>query len=184
MENKDETQKNLLAGLSSPDENTISETIQELRIHGNVKLLPDLINLLFTSKSEMVREGLTGLLNDIKDPAAVPIFMEAVNKYRKSDGLDLLVSACWQCGLDFSEYIDEFIEMVISEKEYYTSIEAFSVVEENSMNLNSQQRTARYEMVRSRLESVPQEKRKLVNELLSILSNVSGPVRIDPDLLN
>jgi len=108
--------------------------------------------------------------------------MEAVRIYRGNRGYELLVSACWQCGLDFSPFIDQFIDLVI-EEDYYTSLEAFSVIEENVTNLNSQQRSARLEFIRSKFEFLSSEKRLLVNELMSLMSNASGPFRLDPDHL-
>ena len=161
----------------------VSETIQELRIHGNVNVLPAVFRLFFSNNFVQLKDEILNLLNDIKDPEAVPVFMEGVKEYRGKKGFDQLVSACWQCGLDFSAYMDEFIELVI-EDDYYTSLEAFSVIEENVSLLSSQQRTARLELVRSKLELLSPEKRLLVNELLSLLSIVSGPFRIDPDHLN
>jgi len=175
--------QDLISGLNSPDEITVAETLKELRVHGNTEVLPALFGLLFSKKMETLEDEIVNLLNDIKDPDAVPEFMEAVRIYRGNRGYELLVSACWQCGLDFSPFIDQFIDLVI-EEDYYTSLEAFSVIEENVTNLNSQQRSARLEFIRSKFEFLSSEKRLLVNELMSLMSNVSGPFRLDPDHLN
>jgi hypothetical protein len=164
----DNINQDLLSGLNSPDENTVAETIRELRLHGNVDVLPALFSLLFSGRMENLVDEIVNLLNDIKDPHAVPVFMDGIKKFRGKDGFEKLVSACWQCGLDFSPYIDQFIDLVI-EEDYYPSLE---------------QRTARLEFVRSKLELLSPEKRLLVNELMSLLSNFSGPFRLDPDHLN
>jgi hypothetical protein len=179
----DNINQDLLSGLNSPDENTVAETIRELRLHGNVDVLPALFSLLFSGRMENLVDEIVNLLNDVKDPHAVPVFMDGIKKYRGKDGFEKLVSACWQCGLDFSPYIDQFIDLVI-EEDYYPSLEAFSVIEENISAMSSQQRTARLEFVRSKLELLSPEKRLLVNELMSLLSNFSGPFRLDPDHLN
>ncbi len=183
MESRENTNNDLIAGLNSPDENIVAKTIDELRIHGNIHVLPSVFKLLFSKRMESLNDSLVNLINDIKDPAAVPVFMDAIELYRGKSGFEQLVSACWQCGLDFSMHLDRFIDLVI-EEDYYTSLEAFSVIEENISLLNSQQRTARLELIRSRLEFLPPEKRLLVNELLSMMSLVSGPLRLDPDHMN
>ncbi len=170
----------LISGLNSPDANIVAETIQELRMHGNVDVLPAVFSLLFSKKPHQHNDEIVNLINDVKDPKAVPVFMEALKVYHGKRGFDQLVSACWQCGLDFSGYIDDFIALVI-EEDYYTSLEAFSVVEENVSLLSPQQRTARLEFIRSRLENLSPEKRSLVNELMSMISTISGPFRLDPD---
>lgn len=183
MEKESKITRELLSGLNSPDEGTVSETLNKLRIHGNTNVLPKVFSLFFSGKMESLREEIISFMNDVKDPQAVPVYMEAIKIYHGKKGYSDLVSACWQCGLDFSPYIDQFIELVL-DQDYYTSIEAFSVIEENVTNLNSQQRSARGEFIRSKLESLSPEKRLLVNEVLSLLNSVSGPFRLDPDHLN
>lgn len=173
----------LLKGIKSADEKVVSETLQELRIKGNIEHLPLIFELYFSGRMDSLHEEIIAFLNDIKAPGAVPVFMEAIRSYRGQKGFEHLVSACWQCGLNFSEYIDQFINLVI-EEEYMVSVEAFTVVEENIDNLTSQQRTARLEFVRARMENLSGDKQHLVNELLSVLSNYSGPFRLDPDHLN
>jgi hypothetical protein len=183
VENKDNITQKLLAGLNSPDENTVARSLSELRVHGNKNILPAVFSLFFSKRMESLEEEIINLLNDVKDPDAVPVFMEAINKYRGKEKYSDLVSSCWQCGLDFSPYIDQFIELLLDD-DYYTSLEAFSVIEENVSNLNSQQRNARLEFIRSKLELLSPEKRSLVNEVTSLLSDISGPFRLDSDHLN
>jgi len=170
----------LISGLNSPDAGIVAETIQELRLHGNVDVLPAVFDLLFSKIPHPHNDQIVNLLNDVKDPKAVPVFIDAVKTFRGSKVFDQLVSACWQCGLDFSPYIDVFIDLVI-EEDYYTSLEAFSVIEENVSLLTTQQRSARLEYIRSRMENLSPEKRLLVNELMSMVSTISGPFRLDPD---
>jgi hypothetical protein len=173
----------LLKGLNSPDEVTVAQTLEKLRIHGNNEVLPALFALLFSGRMESLKDEIINLMNDVKDPGAVKVYMDAVKMYYGKPHYSDLISACWQCGLDFSEYIDQFIELVLDE-DYYISLEAFSVIEENVTNLNSQQRSARLEFIRSKLDFLSPEKRLLVNEVCSLLSNASGPFRLDPDRLN
>jgi len=183
VESKENINQKLLSGLNSPDEIIVSSTLGELRMHGNIEVLPTVFTLLFSKKMENLEDEIVNLINDIKDPEAVPVFMEAIKTFRGKNGYEQLVSACWQCGLDFSPYIDQFILLVL-EEDYYTSLEAFSVIEENNSSLSSQQRTARLEFIRSKIEFLSPEKRCLVNEMMLLLSNVSGPFRLDPNPVN
>ncbi len=183
MNQQENMNRELKAGLNSTDPSVISNTLAELREFGNVELLPDVFALYFSSRVPDLSADIIEFLSDIKDQKAVPLFVDAIEKYRKMKGFDQLVSSCWQNGLDFSEYTDKFIILVL-EEDYATSLEAFSVVEENISLLNPQQRSARLEYVRSRMESLSAEKRGLVNQLISVLSSVSGPFRLDPEFLN
>jgi len=183
VDSRDRLNDELISGLNSPDENTVAETLQKLRDRGNVDILPEVFSLLFSGKMENLHAEIVSLLNDVKDPDAVPVFMEGVRLYRGKPGFEELVSACWQCGLDFSEFMDEFINLVI-EEDYYPAVEAFSVIEENISALSPQMRTARLEYIRSRMENLTPQKSLLVNELMAVISNISGPFRLDVENLN
>lgn len=183
MDKEDKITKELISGLNSPDENTVAQTLSKLRKYGNVDVLSSVFSLFFSKKMKSLNDEIINIINDIKDPQSVPVFMEAIKIYQGKAGYSDLVSACWQCGLDFSPHIDEFIELVIAE-DYYTSLEAFSVIEENVNNLTTQQKSARLEFVRSKLELLSPEKKLLVNEVLSLLSDISGPLRLNLDHLN
>jgi hypothetical protein len=180
MEGREYIDQKLIKGLFSKNEKIVSETLIELRTRGSIEVLPALFDLYFGHRAGSFEKEILSLINDVKDPDAVPIFMDAIKKYKGYEGFENLVSACWQCGLDFSKYIDHFIELVI-EDDYGIALEGFSVIEENVSHMTSQQRTARLEYVRSKFEFVPVEKKALVNELMSVINAFPGPFRLDTD---
>jgi hypothetical protein len=182
-DNQENKIRELIAGLNSSNQDIVSGTLDELRDFGKVEILPDIFALYFSGRMPGLSTDIINLLSDIKDPKAVPFFGDAIKKYRGMKGFDQLVSSCWQNGLDYTSLIDQFIELIL-EEDYYTSLEAFTVIEENIPQLSSQQRTARLEFVRSKLEFLSPEKRQLVNQMISVLSSVSGPLKLDPEFLN
>ena len=89
-----------------------------------------------------------------------------------------MVCSCWQNGLDYSGYIPFFTEMVLF-SDYETSIEAFTVVEENIDSLNPGSRNEILDEIKKSLSKISEEKLALVSELQSVVGNVSGPFQVD-----
>ena len=62
-------------------------------------------------------------------PEAVPALVEAIENSKYSSLRPLLVSACWQNGLDYSAHIPVFVKIAL-EDNLECAIEAVSVMEE------------------------------------------------------
>ena len=87
----------------------------------------DLLTLLISSKS--TREDKDTALIQLKDNKAQDFIMSAIIKTKKLDHKALLISACWETGLDFSKHFQTFIDLVGHEN-FAVSLEAFTVIQE------------------------------------------------------
>jgi len=169
--------KKILTGLQSGKERIIVDTIRQLYINGTAEILPHLFKLYFTTASKMIRTEILSLLNDLKDKKSGPYFIEAVRTYKGQENYQKIVSACWQNGLDFSNDLKIFIDLVI-EQDLLTAIEAFSVVEGNISEVSSPEREKFAIYIRSKLCAVDNSRKNLLNELLHVVENVSGPFKL------
>lgn len=118
----------LLANLNSGNEALVIKTIDTLRGKGNSSYLPHLIQLLMVSPSELIRNKIFQLFSELKDIHSRTFMIEAILDdqyllYRKE-----LISCCWQNGLDYSDYLPEFVDLVIG-NEMEIAFEAFTVIE-------------------------------------------------------
>ena len=112
---------------SANSEQTIS-AIQSIKEKGNKLYLPVLFDLLISNPEEEVQKEIYKLLGTIKKRDTVPVFIEALKeeKYRKIR--KPLLTACWQNGLDFREYLPVFVQCII-EEDWETGFEAFTIIE-------------------------------------------------------
>ena len=117
------------------------------------------------------------VLVDVKDNKACPYFVDAVRNFKGQEHFHQIVSSCWQNGLDFSRDIQIFIDLVI-EQDILTAIEAFSVVEENISSLDPSERESKAFYIQSKLKVLDEERKKLVSELLEVVGNPSGPLKV------
>lgn len=173
MNQKAAEKKRIIENLNSPNTDLVLRTIKNLRQTGNVTTLPYLINVLHTTEKEEVRESIVSFLNDLKSQLCTEILVKAINNEIYHAEKEILVSACWQSGLDFSKYISDFIRISIQDN-YQLSIEAFSVIENSVSNCSLVEINSHLEQVRSGLEKVDQNKKMLLLEMIKMMEEVKN----------
>ena len=168
--NKENRLKNQIQSLRSGNRTAILTTLKELRSDGNVSVLPDLFDLLLDQEDEEIAGEITSLLNDLKDKEAAPILSEAIRNPEYSKIMTILVSACWQNGLSYGEYIDTFVEVIIS-GQYEASIEAFTVIEEAVGDLEQEERDLLIKNLKSHIKDIDELKKPLLSELIKVITS-------------
>ncbi|MCF8391423.1 MAG: hypothetical protein K9H12_12065 [Bacteroidales bacterium] len=168
--------KKLLSG----DEVLVQKTISELREKGNSELIPVLGTLLHSNPPEEISLSVINFLRDLKNQDSVPALVEIIKKSKNLELFPQIISTAWENGLDYSEHIEYFIN-VVTDENLATAIEAFTVVEENIEKLSIQKRSIYSKAVLEKSKSVSKEKAKLLQELHSILSIASGPFKLDTE---
>lgn len=159
--------KSRVQALRSGNRTVMLETVKQLRVDGNISILPVILEVFSSQEDKEVIREITGLLNDLKDPDAAPLLAEAIGDPDYKEVLPQLVAACWQNGLSYSDYLDIFVDVVVKEK-YEVAIEAFTVIEENLEELGPVRRAGLVETLKLRKKETDREKTSLISELIKI----------------
>jgi hypothetical protein len=159
-----------LAALLAKDNNIlISERIGLLR---NEEPFEGAIGLLtsFYDKTEdySVRKTIEGFLNDLKDQAVCKEIISEIRQPFKQSTLRMLISSCWQSGLNYSDYSHDITEIFLS-GDYATALECFTVIEESVHELNLTERNEIIKLIGEYPLQTSDEKKGLTRELISIL---------------
>ena len=93
---KDQKLREQIQSLHSGNKSVILSTIDELRSHGKVSILPDLLQVMLVQEDPQIREEITRLLNDLKDQEAAAFLAEAVANPEFKSIQAPLTAACWQ----------------------------------------------------------------------------------------
>jgi hypothetical protein len=109
-----------------------------------------------------------GFFNDIKDHSVRPEVIAEIRKPWNTNTISMLVSSCWQSGLDYSDYMTD-IAMVFLESDYVTAIECMTVISESVNNSSRERKDEIIRIVRESPLSFTNEKNALTQELISIL---------------
>lgn len=156
--------------LYSDQNAVVSSTLELIRQEGLTELLPEVIELIDRSKSDNIKNKAIALLNDVKDPQACRLFVEVIQNSSDKQMRIILIAACWQSGLDFSDHLQFFVDLV-STSDYPTAIEAFSVIEHCTENVAKATRQAESKRLKEIFFQVSAEKQTLLQELIYLFDN-------------
>ncbi|KPK84323.1 MAG: hypothetical protein AMS27_10240 [Bacteroides sp. SM23_62_1] len=155
--------------LRSDKQNLVLTTIYQLRNKvWSAIYIPEIIDIACKTKDDEVRRELFLFLSDMKDASGIPYIIEALKDRQYRSIWNEIISACWQSGLNFSGYLDTFIQIFLKE-DYLTSLEAFSVIEQSIHYLEDSRIEHYRNILMSALEEIKDEKKPLASELINIM---------------
>ncbi len=116
-----------------------------------------------------IKKAIERFMNDLKDQSVCIEVIKEIRKPWKDDTISMLVSSCWQSGLNYSEYSRDFAEIFIS-GDYVTAIECLTVIEETLNELSREKKDEVLELIKNSPPTPIKEKISLTSELISMLS--------------
>ena len=124
MENK----QDILKQLASNDMEVVKSAIEQIKQEGDISIASELLDILQQSQDTAVITNLTALLSDVKDSDLKTILMDKLINATSDTGKANILRICWESAIDFSEYLDVFVDMLLSE-DFITALEASTVIE-------------------------------------------------------
>lgn len=137
----------------------------ELPFEGAIGLLTSYYN---KTGDQLVKKTIAGLMNDLKDQAAAKEVITEIRKQWNAETTSMLISSCWQSGLDYAEYSQDLIDVFLR-ADYITAIECLTVIEESSDELSRESKDKMIKIIRESSLSPDNEIKALKLELISIL---------------
>jgi hypothetical protein len=157
--------------LNKDNKTIITEAIDLLRndqaFEGVVGLLTSVYD---NSPDHEIRKSVELFMNDIKDLSVRPEVINEIKKPWKPDTISMLVSSCWQSGLDYSEYSQVFVNTFLS-GDYVTAIECLTVISESAHNISKVEKEIMITTIKDNPFMNSDEKSVLTLELLTVLEN-------------
>jgi hypothetical protein len=161
--------KDLSALLNKDNNILINEAIgllrDELPFEGVIGTL-----VAYYDKTEdfAVRKTIEAFMNDIKDQTACNEVISEIRKPWKDETISMLVSSCWQSGLNYSEFSTDFAGVFVR-GDYITAIECLTVIEESASELTVDVKSEIKRIITNSSSSFSHEKKPLTDELMAIL---------------
>jgi hypothetical protein len=160
----------LAVRLNDKNNNITVAAIDSLRTEapfsGAIQLLA---NLYDTSEVIVIKDHIRRIMNDLKESSARSEVIAEITGSHQPETLAMLVSSCWQSGLDYSEWASD-LTLVFCRADYPTALECFTVIEESAQSLPAQKKKDLISILRENEDKKHNEKSVLLHELISILS--------------
>jgi hypothetical protein len=162
--------RDLTIKLNDKSTATVIAAIDSLRnldpFSGAVHLLA---NLYDSTEINIVRDHIRSFLNDLKEVSVRSEVIAEINGSHHPDTLAMLVSSCWQSGLDYSEWSPDLV-LLFCNSDFITALECFTVLEESSHTLPAGMKKELISILKENDNNKIPEKSALRRELISILS--------------
>ena len=133
--------------------------------------ITNLVNLLTDPANKEYRRDVLSALRE-NQQNAVPILIEAIRINKSRENSHMLVAACWEAELNFSNHLPFFTQLAIEEP-YLLALEAITVIENMSGPFNKQEVSESIKKLEGYLVNGDQQKGPLLNELLITLQSLS-----------
>lgn len=160
----------LAALLDRDNELAITQAIEllreELPFEGAVNLLASYYD---KTDNHNVKKAIEGFMNDLKDQSVRPEIIEEIKKKRNPSTTSMLVSSCWQSGLDYSGYPEVFAHVFLN-SDYVIAIECLTVIQESVHNISHSKKEEIISMLKDSPLRNDDPKITLVDELMGLLS--------------
>jgi hypothetical protein len=169
MIRSDKKVQNLALVLKKEDNILISQAIELLReeppFEGAISLLISFYN---NNKDKAIKKSIETFMNDLKDPSAVTEVVAEIMKPYTDNTISMLVSSCWQSGLNYSGYSKDLVAIFLK-RDYITAIECLTVIEESAHDLTPENKAGLVAMIKESQTAQIPEKKPLILEMISIL---------------
>jgi hypothetical protein len=133
---------------------------------GAVRLLA---NLYDGTNTDEIREHIRNFMNDLKDSSVREEVITEITGPHDQGTLTMLVSSCWQSGLDYSPWVSD-LALVFCNSDFATALECFTVLEESSHALTPQKKKELIKILKESDNRKVPEKSALAGDLISTLT--------------
>lgn len=146
--------------------------LDNIESSGSIKDIDFLVNKINSSNKSISNKAYNILCN-IKDVSAIKKIIEKLKESEIESEKILLTSICWQSSLDFSPYIELFVDIAIKGSLELT-IESISTIEDILDQNNYEKVLIKKCLTTLDISIISQkdEKRALLKELINILNKI------------
>ena len=161
--------KKLTSVFSDKNNKLITEAIELLRneqpFEGAIGLL---VSLYDRTGEDDIRRTIESFLNDLKDQSAAVEVISEIRRGWKPQTVSMLVSSCWQSGLNYSSYSSDLADVFLT-GDYVTAVECMTVIEEYIDEVGRNKKDEIIRKIEQSKITAGKEKTALTLELIAIL---------------
>lgn len=170
-DNSHHDHKDILKGLQSADSLKVIETLEELRTSGKVSDIPLLIELLHLSSDPEIKSKVIDLFANLKESDAIPLITEAIQNQKYAPELKELVASCWENGLDYSNYLTLFVDLLI-DSEFLVAFEAYTVIVNMTANIDQAKIDLEIDRLENAIKTATDQKKALMLDVIDFLPSI------------
>lgn len=129
-------EKNLfLQKLANDTDTQLVSTLHFFRSNGDTSLLPNVLELLASDRSDEIKDEILTLVSDIKTQDAAFVAFDFMVNTQNMEIKKLMLNALWQSGADFSEKAEDIVNLMLCFNEFEPAFDTFTLLENCAENI-------------------------------------------------
>lgn len=125
---KQQKHKQILLDLFSNDSKKVSKAIKALEVNGTSESIKPLADKLLTNPDAKIKSAIIELLSSLKDSSVCVEIIDVINDDKYITVRQEILSSIWNTKVDFSNYIDEFVEIAITGS-FMETLDCLTIIE-------------------------------------------------------
>jgi hypothetical protein len=130
-----------------------------------------LIELLHLSENSEIKSKITNLFANLKESDSIPLIIEAIQNQKYAPELKELVSCCWENGLDYSNYLSLFVDLLI-DNDFLVAFEAYTVLMNMTAKIDQRKLDIEIEKLEISMQNASEEKKGLMMDVIEFLPSI------------
>ena len=118
----------LLSDLNSSNPGKVTIALDSLQVYGDSSIIFPLFDFLKTSDDEKSKAEVLEFLCNLKDTNSMTKVMECLKDEHFSPVRIEILTAIWNCPINFSEFLHEFVKIAV-ENDYLHCLECLTIIE-------------------------------------------------------
>ncbi|HKM92208.1 MAG TPA: HEAT repeat domain-containing protein [Prolixibacteraceae bacterium] len=167
------TDEIIIKNLYSNKLNNALEAVEQIAQTGNSQYIPMLIDVLFQNENQEVSERIIKLLSEVKHTDTIEPIVKAIETEKYASIQEVLVRICWENGLDYSNYLSTFVELLIY-SDYMVAFEAFTLIENCEGKISETSAREYIDRLQTALSSANKERKTLLEHIIQFIPSLTS----------
>lgn len=120
--------KAIMSDLNSNDSAKVLKALKSLEIHGDSSVIPTLADCLLRQPEPQIEYEILELFSSLKDSSSAVEVMEIIDDPLYLPIRQKLLTTIWNTKVDFSDYIDEFVEIAV-DGNFMEALDCLTIIE-------------------------------------------------------
>jgi hypothetical protein len=146
--------------------------LNQIRNSGNITILHQLIEFLYSGNNSEVRKGIVNIFNDLKIQEATSVIISEIKNSTSSEIQKILLTSVWQSGLNYSQHLEFFVDLFISGS-FEIAFEAFTIIDSMESGINAQMNETLIKKLKFSTSEISGDKAGLLVELVHVIEHMN-----------
>lgn len=160
----------LIKGLESGNSDIELQVLNKIRKEGFADYLPVIADLFVRAESTEVKDKISSIFQDLKDTDGGAIIIDLLKHTSNIELRSMLLTACWASSLDFSNYLEDFIDIALG-GEYMQIFEVITVVENFEYSPSTEILERSYKRVETFIAEMKGVEAEMLGQLMVVIKS-------------